>query len=78
MHCFHASIIHFLWFLYIAHINNFPQLSFSHIHRLFFAVPSEMKDRYFTTYVKEHALMVKTGIKSMQEISLKAEPESHK
>jgi hypothetical protein len=24
MHCFHASVIHLLWSLYIAHINNFP------------------------------------------------------
>jgi hypothetical protein len=24
MHCFHSSIIHFLWSLYIAHISNFP------------------------------------------------------
>jgi hypothetical protein len=24
MHCFDASVVHFLWSLYIAHINNFP------------------------------------------------------
>jgi hypothetical protein len=47
MHCFHASIIHFLWSLYLAAVNNFLQLSFSCIHHLFFVVPSETMDRGF-------------------------------
>jgi hypothetical protein len=24
VHCFHTSVVRFLWYLYIAHINNFP------------------------------------------------------
>jgi hypothetical protein len=44
MQCFYASILYFLWFLYITHINNFPGLSFSRIYYLFFADPSAMMD----------------------------------
>jgi hypothetical protein len=35
----------------ITHINNFPQLLFSHIHHLFLTVPSEMMDRGVTILI---------------------------
>jgi hypothetical protein len=47
MHCFHASIIHFLWSLYVIHTNYFPATIISLHSLLLFAVPSETMDRGF-------------------------------
>jgi hypothetical protein len=49
MHCFHVSIVHFLWSLYITHINIFPTTIVSCIS-LFFMVPSETMDTGFTVH----------------------------
>jgi hypothetical protein len=50
MHCFHTSIIHFLWSLYITNINNFPAtIVFVHLS-LIFCGPSEAVDRGFTVF----------------------------